>query len=403
MPNFQIRGVFLFIWMCVFTSVNAQMRNVIHIDGSQMFDGPKIRLSSFEADSLLVENYNEMALIKSNLSLDSALVYLKKASDIAVRRQIIDLIGVTYFNYGQVYEQHGFFSDAENYYLKWYSIRSKQDVAKYRWALTGMREFYTRHLQLEKLKEIDDEWIRLIDSELDKDVDVMFGYRASVETVYLNLISIGEYYEAEKYFIHLLENEPNYDNWDQSSMFYYLVEDDMLAFNDPGLIKDWHNRSVQTMVKYEARPKDIQLALNMFSSKLMRLDVRTVAYTFEGLKTNAQQEDSAYYTTFIQNWLKYWNKTFLNEENLINHPDLTPRFVHFLLQLNMDKLNYQKEITDSEVAETVQTLRELAESYKSLDEIHHQALIASFNQAQKGDLSKKMRKKLAKIQAKLEV
>ena len=130
----------------------------------------------FKSDSLRVENMNQIALYQSSSSRDSAIMILDSALPLTESNAMIDLRAVTFYNYGQVYEQHGEFANAESAYQKWYDIRKVQSTRKYRWAMSGMREFYSRHLQLDKLDMIDQEWVSVLENQLKTGEDPLYGF-----------------------------------------------------------------------------------------------------------------------------------------------------------------------------------------------------------------------------------
>ncbi|MFT5513435.1 MAG: tetratricopeptide (TPR) repeat protein [Bacteroidia bacterium] len=227
----------------------------------------------FRSDSIRIENLNQIALYQSNSSLDSALATLKRAELIADKPGFIDLEAVTHYNGGQVYEQHGDFSKSEKSYLEWFNIRKNQDVPKCRWAMTGMREFYSRHLQFEKLEEIDNEWVQLLDGQLARGEEPLYGYEASMLAVVDNLVDIGEYYKAESYFLHLLEMDAKSVYWLDGSMFYFRIERYLLEVKDVETLKDWYTRWFDAMRTYEP---DQSIAIKTMSNISSRLRYKPI-------------------------------------------------------------------------------------------------------------------------------
>jgi len=196
----------------------------------------------FKSDSLRVENMNQIALYQSSSSRDSAIMILDSALPLTESNAMIDLRAVTFYNYGQVYEQHGEFANAESAYQKWYDIRKVQSTRKYRWAMSGMREFYSRHLQLDKLDMIDQEWVSVLENQLKTGEDPLYGFEASMLAVVDNLVRLGEYYKAEAYFLRMLENESSSVDWLSRGMLYFRIERYLIDVADAESLNDWYSR-----------------------------------------------------------------------------------------------------------------------------------------------------------------
>ncbi|MFT5725609.1 MAG: tetratricopeptide (TPR) repeat protein [Bacteroidia bacterium] len=236
------------------------------------------------ADSIRIENLNQIALYQSNTNLDSALFTLNRAlatfgSEFSGME---DLTAVTHYNFGQVYEQHGDFAKAETSYIKWYNIRSSQNIKKYRWAMTGMREFYSRHLQTDKLDSIDKHWVNLLDKQLKAGEEPLYGFEASMLAVVDNLIGLGEYYKAESYFLHLLEKDAGSVYWLDGSMFYFKVERDLLQIGDVKTLKDWYARWFLNLAKYNSKGIDAVKTMSIISGHL-KYEPEISAYLLEDL------------------------------------------------------------------------------------------------------------------------
>jgi tetratricopeptide (TPR) repeat protein len=273
------------------------------------------------ADSIRVENLNQIALYQSSSSLGQALATLITAEAIAIKSGIIDLIAVTHYNRGQVYEQHGDFAKSEKSYLIWYNVRKDQTTRKYRWAMTGMREFYSRHLQFEKLEIIDSEWVQLLDRQMSNGEEPLYGYEGSMLAIVDNLVRLGEYYKAETYFIHLLENDASSVDWLQGHMFYFRIENKFLDLGDFETLNDWYSRWFLALAKYNDNSLDAVKTMSIVSGHL-KYEPRLAAQIIENLfQISREINHPEANTNFLSFWIPILNKTVAsNTANQVKSP-----------------------------------------------------------------------------------
>ncbi len=303
-------------------------------------------------DSLTIEELNQRALFLSNQSMKNAISTLDSALDLADKINTIDLKAVTYYNYGQVYEQHGQFANAEQYYLKWFNVRKAQSVEKYRWGMMGMREFYTRHIQIEKLTQFDDEWIELLDNEFDNGVETKYGYEASSYSVIRNLTSIGEIYQAEERFIHLLEKNQGVSDWLQGSNFYFSVHSQLMEIGDVKVLSDWYQRWFNALKEYNSSKDDSKVILSIISDKLAWSYPEVAIYLVDDLYAISTRIDGGMATRqFTDIWVPKLNAGLNEAENRLRKSN-QKEFLQQVLMINCNAaanplLNEQKELLGS--------------------------------------------------------
>jgi tetratricopeptide (TPR) repeat protein len=238
------------------------------------------------SDSIRVEDLNNRAnkLLESNK--DSAILLLDSALKLSKQMSHLGLQAVTQYNWARVYEFYGDINHAEMRYLKWFNLRKIQGMHEYRWGMTGLREFYSRHLQYDKLKAVDDEWVQLLDAQRADGVVPPYGYQASMEAVINNLYDLGSFYDAERYFIHMVENiDTFYDyEWMQAANIYWKVETYLMYYGEAYDLEDWHRRWYKSLAAYCSDAEIQQKVIKVSYGRLLSLDplkVMALTTTYE--------------------------------------------------------------------------------------------------------------------------
>lgn len=353
------------------------------------------------ADSIRVENLNQIALYQSTTSLDSALITLKEAEFISIKGGLADLTAVTAYNRGQVYEQHGDFAKSEQAYLQWYNIRKMQDIRKYRWAMTGMREFYSRHMQFDKLELIDNEWVQLLDGQLAAGEEPLYTYEASMLAVVDNLVDLGEFYKAESYFLHLLENDPASVNWLQGSMFYFRIEDKLLDIGDVETLRDWYKRWFTAIIKYNNDGTEATKTMLIVSGHV-KYDPRLVAYLLEDmfqLCVGIQDENAN--KSFLDYWIPKLNRVVEdNARNEVKSP-IADRLLQHCITCNaraalLYTLTTEKNI-QKEYLTSIKNATKAMESTDGIDLVFFNDFLNKLVNDNNGAVSKTLKKTLKKF------
>ncbi len=350
------------------------------------------------ADSIRVENLNQIALYQSTTSLDSALLTLNKAEAISVKAGMTDLTAVTSYNRGQVFEQHGDFGKAEHAYLRWFNMRKKQDTRKYRWAMTGMREFYSRHLQFDKLEVIDNEWVTLLDGQLAAGEEVLYTYEASMLAVVDNLVNLGEYYKAESYFLHLLDNDPGSVYWLQGSMFYFRIEDKFLDIGDVETLRDWYTRWFTALNKYNSDVMDAIKTMNIVSGHLKyepQLASQLIGTLFD---LTVSSEDQLFVQSFTDYWIPLLDKVALREKEEKKGDPVTNRFIQYGVILNTH-MAYKSTVINNKLLENLylKSAKDIADCFHSLDGINVEEFISYLTNIGETTEDKKIKKTMKKM------
>lgn len=246
-------------------------------------------------DSTRVENLNNQANKLRETSKDSALVLLDSALKISKKMGHLGLQAVTQYNWARVYEFYGDINHAEMRYLKWFNLRKIQGMHEYRWGMTGLREFYSRHLQYDKLKAVDDEWVQLLDAQQADGVVPPYGYQASMEAIINNLYDLGSFYEAERYYIHMVENIDTFYNyeWMQAANIYWKVETYLMHYGEAYDIEDWHRRWYVSLSKYCSDTTIQQKVITVSYGRLLSLDPLKVL----ALTATYEQAVNLFYST----------------------------------------------------------------------------------------------------------
>lgn len=354
------------------------------------------------ADSIRVENLNQIALYQSSKSMDSALATLNKAEAIAVKAGIPDLQAVTHYNRGQVYEQHGDFSKSEKSYLQWFDIRKKQDTRKYRWAMTGMREFYSRHLQFDKLELIDNEWVALVDGQLARGEEPLYGYEASMLAVVDNLVELGEFYKAESYFLHLLENDAASVLWLQGSMFYFRIEDKLLDLGGVETLKDWYTRWFSALKKYNPEVLDAIKTMNIVSGHLKyepQLASQLIGHLFD---LSLSFENQLFIEQFMDYWIPIIERITQREQEEQKGDPVTNRYLQQGVVLNLYMANASPVINNKQLENGyLRFAKNTMASLQSVDGIDVPAFIAYLSDIGASTEDKKIQKAVKKMVKKL--
>ena len=225
-------------------------------------------------DSMVVEELNHQAIKLRDSTKDGAIALLDSALKIAKDIGDLSLQAVTQYNWAQVHETYGDINEAEMRYLKWFNLRKIQGMREYRWGMTGMREFYTRHLQLDKLKAIDDEWVQLLDAQQADGIEPPYGYQASMEAVIDNLYNVGSFYDAEDYFKHMVIHiDTFYDyHWMQAWNIYWKVETYLMYYGEAYDLEDWHKRWYQSLHNYCKDTAISQQVIKVSYGRILSLD-----------------------------------------------------------------------------------------------------------------------------------
>ena len=228
---------------------------------------------SFSNDSLQVELLNKISILYLEYSKDSALLFVNKALLNAEKLKFKNLIAISHYNKGKIYEYWKEIDNAEASFLNWCAIRKEQGGIKYRWALSGMRRFYTDTKQIEKLKKIDLEWMTVLDKQYDENIQLEWNrtkspveqYRLSLYPVLYNLIDLEQYFFAEELLIHMFEKDEKLRNiyWGSGDLPYYRAAYKMAANQDTTNLTIWYDHWAACYVKY-SQSKDLEHIISMF-------------------------------------------------------------------------------------------------------------------------------------------
>ncbi len=218
------------------------------------------KTSNFSNDSLRIELLNIISALYIRHSKDSALFYVNEAINDAKKLKIENLIAISYYNKGKIYEYWKEIENAEENYLNWYAIRKEQGGIKFRWALSGMRRFYTDTKQIEKLKEIDREWMLVLDKQYDENIisdwnsnkSPVDEYRLSLYPVLWNLMGLEEYFFAEELLIHMFEKDEKLTTvyWGSGDFPYLKAVYYMKRKQDTLNLSIWYKHWFESVDKY---------------------------------------------------------------------------------------------------------------------------------------------------------
>lgn len=267
------------LWGIVFMLINniAYTQTVLNADNKNLKSltalKNEIKLlenkQNFSKDSLRIELLNKIAILYKKESKDSALFYANTALSDAKKLNYNDLIAVSYYNIGNIYEYYKETKLAEDNFLAWYEIRKTQDKNKYRWALSGLRKFYSKYKQIDKLEKIENEWMLILDKQYDEKYISVWNesyyqspdnnYWLSMQPIFLNLIELKEYFLAEKFFAHMVQKCPGCLDWTAADMLYFQVEKKLLENRDTATLSIWYEHWFKTLEKYSPS-KEITLS-----------------------------------------------------------------------------------------------------------------------------------------------
>ncbi len=351
----------------------------------------------FKSDSLRVEDMNQIALYQSSSSRDSAIMILDSALPLTASNAMIDLRAVTFYNYGQVYEQHGEFANAESAYQRWYDIRKVQSTRKYRWAMSGMREFYSRHLQLDKLDVIDQEWVNVLENQLETGEDPLYGFEGSMLAVVDNLVRLGEYYKAEAYFLRLLENESSSIDWLSRGMLYFRIERYLIDVGDTEGLKDWYSRWFSAIAKHA----DINTAGKTLAiiSRYLWAEPAVASNVLEHLHTLAVNSGSEVIVKrYLDLWIPILNKTVEFEKREISKNPNVNRYIQhgIIFNVRAATLASVKESTELRDAFLLNAL-EASKALHSTDGLQLNSVVEYLQQTSDQQADKNMKKSLKKV------
>jgi len=253
-------SLFIFIIFIITNTIsvaNAQENRISELKTQTKSLG---KTPSFSNDSLRIELLNKISVLYSKQSKDSALFYVNEAINDAKKMKNENLIAVSYYNKGKIYEYWKDFENAEENYIYWYEIRKKQGGIKLRWALSGMRVFYTNTKQIEKLKEIDKEWVLVLDKQYDESIisnwnsskTLVEEYRLSLYPVLENLMGLEEYFFAEELLIHMFEKDEKLTTiyWGSGDFPYLKATYYMERKQDTLNLNIWYKHWLQSIEKY---------------------------------------------------------------------------------------------------------------------------------------------------------
>ena len=351
----------------------------------------------FKSDSLRVEDMNQIALYQSSSSRDSAIMILDSALPLTASNAMIDLRAVTFYNYGQVYEQHGEFANAESAYQRWYDIRKVQSTRKYRWAMSGMREFYSRHLQLDKLEVIDQEWVNVLENQLETGEDPLYGFEGSMLAVVDNLVRLGEYYKAEAYFLRLLENESSSIDWLSRGMLYFRIERYLIDVGDTEGLKDWYSRWFSAIAKHA----DINTAGKTLAiiSRYLWAEPAVASSVLEHLHTLAVNSGSEVIVRrYLDLWIPILNKTVEFEKREISKNPNVNRYIQHSIIFNVRAATWTSVKESAELRDAfLLNALEASKALHSTDGLQLNSVVEYLQQTSDQQADKKMKKSLKKV------
>jgi hypothetical protein len=145
-----------------------------------------------------------------------------------------------------------------------------------------MREFYSKYKQIDKLEKIEEEWISILDEQYREkrispwmphyDQEPVEDYRLSMYPVFSNLVELKEYFIAEKLFVHMVKECPDYVHWTGSDMLYFQVEREFLSKNDTANLSTWYGLWFNTLNNYCCDKQKVYETLNQISEKYIGRD-----------------------------------------------------------------------------------------------------------------------------------
>jgi hypothetical protein len=214
-----------------------------------------------EADSLRLELANRIAALYINRSKDTALYYVQTALTEAKSLKITNLMAVSLYTLAYIHKYYKEYPTAEKIYVDWMEIRRKRDDDEYRWALHEMRQFYCLTKSSKQLEQIEEEWLKVLDRQLDQGhlspwYDKENGspednYEGSVLPILRYLIKEKHYFIAEKSALHIIKKYPKYfSDWEIPREVYGLTEFYLLNSKDTATLVIWYEHWFNSFEKY---------------------------------------------------------------------------------------------------------------------------------------------------------
>lgn len=305
-------------------------------------------------DSLRVEELIKKAKQATPDSKKKALKYANEALAVSQEIKHEDLTAVSFHTIGQVYNTHDEFILAEQNLREWYKIRMNQGYYRQRWAMNGMRSFYSKFKKIEKLQEVDDVWVAKIDSNFINDIKFNgLRYGSSIRVVIGNYIRLGEYRIAENYFNHWLEITNDKPDWLNASMMYFYGERMMRLDGDLAYIKQWYSNWFALLNAEEPDPIIMQRTINTIISRLNTNEVVEIGgMVLDECKKYVS--DSTLYFIYVES---------INKKNPIEHTfEMNIKAMELAAKINPEKVDLHRRLFLS-VYNTEKTIRdETAES-----------------------------------------
>lgn len=163
---------------------------------------------------------------------------------------------------------------AEQNYLLWKEVRKNQNDDEYRWALNEMRRFYLLTHQKEKLEKNEEEWLIVLDRQLDQGYICPWfdwenptpedNYQYSMKPVFFELVGNDHYFLAEKSFLHIIKKCPScYSDWETGDYIYSVSERSLLSDKDTATLAVWYQHWYNALEKFGPGKK---VSLETFSN-----------------------------------------------------------------------------------------------------------------------------------------
>lgn len=229
-------------------------------------------------DSLRLELINKMALLSMETNKDTALHYAETALQEARSLQLKNVSAVFMHTIAAIHEYHKDFEKAEKNYLEWAEVRKIQNADEYRWSLQEMRRFYCVTRQEKKLGKIEEEWLAVLDHQLDQghispwldweSATPQQSYVHSMKPVFTYLINHQYYFIAERSFKHMLQKCPDsYDDWRNDDNLYIQAESSMLTEEDTATLAVWYEHWYNTLEENGMSKEFIFETINRISQR----------------------------------------------------------------------------------------------------------------------------------------
>ena len=197
------------------------------------------------SDSLAIEKLVSKAKSYSGKSQDSALYFADKAVQLSQKGKFTDLQAVSYHTKGTIFDKYELKDSAEFWYLKWLAIRRTQSPQKVRWALKGLQNFYKKHGEIDKLHQINRQYLEALEQEFcikSSENTCDFKYEVASRRVISDMVDLGGYRYAEEYFLEVTKVTNDEPAWYDEKLVYYQIEKALLNNNDSDKLEYWYNR-----------------------------------------------------------------------------------------------------------------------------------------------------------------